>query len=306
MCFRKIALFADLWYNADMETVLNNLEMEEGFPFVLFRQEYADGAEMKRFHYHNYLEITWVESGSFVYELEDGTIEAETGEIVIVNNVEPHRVRARTETRLVVMGFCPELVWNGTNGNDYRYIEQFFDGERNFRNLVARTSEICAESARLISEIAEEYGAKQDGYRLMIKGKLLCLLTLFYRGQPCKRISERRRELRRLHAAGEWIGKNYSGRVTLAECAAQVGYAPAYFSRKFHDAYGMTFSEYVNRVRIGNCLTMLRESNRSVREVAEACGFRNQANFVRIFRRTVGMTPANYRRQPDAAGRPRI
>ena len=78
----------------------------------------------------------------------------------------------------------------------------------------------------------------------------------------------------------------------------------------FKRVAGMTFVAYVTHVRLANAARLLKESTRSVADIASCTGFADQSYFDKRFRRYFGQTPLGYRneatRVPDnrgAAGR---
>ena len=57
----------------------------------------------------------------------------------------------------------------------------------------------------------------------------------------------------------------------------------------------MTYSEYLQNIRLKKAKTMLLETNLSVSEIAEQVGYHNKGYFYKIFTEKFGMTPAKYR-----------
>ncbi len=280
-----------------MKTVHDEWQMEQGFSFFLEEFVYTENTEMKDAHFHNYLEITGVRGGKIVYRFGDREVEAGDGDTVIVNHIEPHAVRGTQErAEVTVLGFRPEFVWRGADEVDYRYIENFFNSEEVFANLVPASTEYGKEISLLIGEIAAEYNRREDGYKLMIKAKLLQLLTLLYRHHARVSAEDRYRHFEKLKSAVEYVSENFGRPVTLAECAAVAGYSPAYFSLIFHQVLGKRFCDYLSGVRVEKCCELLSRTDLSVKEIGCRCGFANPANFLTIFRRIKGVTPLQYRK----------
>ena len=74
-----------------MEQLLENIQMDRDFPFLFYRFHYDENTAFSYYHYHNYIEITLVWNGAIEYSFEDGTkVRAGAGDIVLVNNIEPH------------------------------------------------------------------------------------------------------------------------------------------------------------------------------------------------------------------------
>lgn len=83
---------------------------------------------------------------------------------------------------------------------------------------------------------------------------------------------------------------------TLREIGRAVGRHPAHIMREFRRREGVPLGEYQRALRIANACRMLRQSRRSLVEIALACGFADQSHFTRTFKRFVNMTPHAYRK----------
>jgi transcriptional regulator GlxA family with amidase domain len=95
----------------------------------------------------------------------------------------------------------------------------------------------------------------------------------------------------------EWAATNYS---TSAPVAAMMDIArlpERSFVRRFSKATGMSPLEYVHRLRIEEAKQILEVSDAPVEAVAAEVGYQDTSFFGRLFRKRVGMTPAQYRRR---------
>jgi AraC-like DNA-binding protein/CheY-like chemotaxis protein len=99
----------------------------------------------------------------------------------------------------------------------------------------------------------------------------------------------------RLYPALEYVRQNYGAKLTQAEAAALCGMTRFAFSRHFHEAFGVTFSEHVIRSRIAEARRLLMEGGHTVTDVAYATGFNDASYFARTFRRLAGKLPSDYR-----------
>ena len=68
-----------------------------------------------------------------------------------------------------------------------------------------------------------------------------------------------------------------------------------YFCKVFKKATGMTFTEYLSKVRVLKARTLLENPHVRVAEVAFAAGFQSLTHFNRIFRKLTGQSPTAYR-----------
>jgi AraC-like DNA-binding protein len=69
------------------------------------------------------------------------------------------------------------------------------------------------------------------------------------------------------------------------------------FGRRIRSLFGLTPAQLVAKTRIDAARTMLAGEDRSVAEIALACGYCDQSAFTRQFKRLVGLTPTQYRQR---------
>jgi AraC-like DNA-binding protein len=99
-----------------------------------------------------------------------------------------------------------------------------------------------------------------------------------------------------LAAARDYIAANATQRVTLQKVAAHADLTPWHLTRAFHRRFGVPPHRFQMLMRIDRARRLL--TNQCVNaEVAQTLGFADEAHFIRWFKRIVGMTPAQYRKQ---------
>jgi AraC-like DNA-binding protein len=98
-----------------------------------------------------------------------------------------------------------------------------------------------------------------------------------------------------LRRAERFIWANYTRRIRLGEIAEASRLSPSYFSTVFKKEMGENLSSYLNRLRVEKAAMMLTETDLSLEQIAEACGFENRSWFSRIFKHHTGISPGKYR-----------
>jgi AraC family transcriptional regulator len=101
----------------------------------------------------------------------------------------------------------------------------------------------------------------------------------------------------KLRQLTEWMAENVSEEFNLDRLAAQAGLSKFYFNRLFKSALGMSPSRYHINLRMDEARRLLRETKKSVVEVALDVGYANPSHFAQLFRRETGLSPSDYRRQ---------
>ena len=96
----------------------------------------------------------------------------------------------------------------------------------------------------------------------------------------------------------EWVEKNLSGRIDVAELAAVAQLSPFYFQRLFSRFVGKPVMEYVKLRRLAHAADYLAANKSRILDVALDFGFGNHETFTRAFRDAYGITPEEYRGQP--------
>jgi transcriptional regulator GlxA family with amidase domain len=101
----------------------------------------------------------------------------------------------------------------------------------------------------------------------------------------------------------EWIAQHYDRGAPVAAMAALSGLAERSFKRRFQKATGVSPLEYVHTLRLEEAKHVLETGDAPIDEVAHAVGYEDASFFGRLFRRKVGLTPAQYRRRFSALRR---
>ncbi len=95
----------------------------------------------------------------------------------------------------------------------------------------------------------------------------------------------------------EWIARHYDEDAPVAAMARLSGLADRSFKRRFARATGMSPMEYVHTLRLEESKHMLETTDLPIEAVANQAGYGDASFFGRLFRRKVGLTPAQYRRR---------
>lgn len=95
----------------------------------------------------------------------------------------------------------------------------------------------------------------------------------------------------------EWIAGHYTDRAPVAGMIRIAGLPERSFKRRFQQSTGMAPLEYVHTLRLEEAKTLLERADLPVEAIAEQVGYEDASFFGRLFRRKVGLTPAQYRKR---------
>lgn len=142
----------------------------------------------------------------------------------------------------------------------------------------------------------------KPGRALDADGFLRQLIACFA-GTAQQAYSPRLRKVERLQPVFSYIDQRIATDIRLPDMARLVNLQPTYFSNHFTDVMGMTPIAYVTRQRIERSQGLLRRTNMKLQQIAEAVGFQDAFYFSRVFKKTTGMPPAEYRGRAPVEGR---
>lgn len=101
----------------------------------------------------------------------------------------------------------------------------------------------------------------------------------------------------RIHIGRAYIEQFHTEDLSLQDLSQLCGYSDAYFCRLFKKTTGKTYTAYLAQCRIEHAKQLLEENRKSISAIAEAVGFRSFSHFCICFRKLVGKTPSEYRKE---------
>lgn len=96
----------------------------------------------------------------------------------------------------------------------------------------------------------------------------------------------------------KYLKKNFAQKHSLGQVAQQFNIHPNYICRLFSKHLGTTFSSYLTTLRMEHALSLLKTTEKSVKEIAALSGYDDYFYFCRVFREVNGCTPTQYRSAP--------
>ena len=156
----------------------------------------------------------------------------------------------------------------------------------------------CSAPERLDHCVREmmRYETAGRGHELMLQGELYHFLGWIARsaGESGHRTRETGREY--VELAMEYIRNHFQEDLSVAKLARYVGLNRSYLTTVFQSVLQLSPQQFLMRFRMARASQLLRERTLSVGEVARSCGYPDPLTFSKAFKRTMGVTPSQYRR----------
>jgi len=114
-------------------------------------------------------------------------------------------------------------------------------------------------------------------------------------------VREETAEVPMVARARSYIADHQSEELSLKEVARAVNTSAFYFCKMFKQATGLTFTDYLARVRVEKVKNLLLNPHKRISEAAFEAGFQSLSQFNRVFKKIEGLSPSDFRDQLHAA-----
>lgn len=261
-------------------------------------------------HWHQEIEFFYVTSGRVVYATPHERRVLSPGSAGFVNANVLHMTQAdggMGGASLLVHEVRPRFLAEPGSAVYRRFVEPLLKAtsiELVALEPGAAPAEPGAEAAeaRLREQMRdsfEEVTCALPGWEMRVRNALAELWLGFYelvepRVEQGPAQFDTARDLR-LKKMLDYIGLHYPQSVSVEQIAEAAFSSPRECHRTFKEALGVTPTHYLREYRVQQACRMLAHTTRDIGAVARQCGLGTSSHFGQIFKRSMGMTPSEYR-----------
>lgn len=182
------------------------------------------------------------------------------------------------------------IIWIHFNGNSMNGIYSKYI-ERNGKT-VFKSGQIN-EYISLLNEIYQTAGSNDHIRDMNINQQLNKLLSFIMTETVYE---EKRNNKYQISEIKNYLDINYSRNITLEQLSDEFYINRFYLTRLFKNSYGMTINTYLQNKRVTEAKKMLRFTDLSIEDIAVSCGIDDANYFSRVFKKTEGISPKQYRK----------
>ena len=244
---------------------------------------------VERLHSHEHHELYYMLEGKTTYFIDGNFYDVEKGDIVFVPKGTIHDTnyeKGRHSERILLIVKEEYLEGKGARLKDFL--------------LSMRVVHIPPDKLREIEEIIEKI-TKEDRQmneykEVILESYIRILLTLISRchNDQDLKICENNKIIGEI---ADYIKEHYDENLSLKSISTMFALNESYLSRRFKDIIGIGLTKYITMVRIDNAARLLLESDLSVTDIAEQCGFSDSNYFASVFKKAKGIAPMHYKKQ---------
>lgn len=259
------------------------------------------GRNIDYLHFHNHLEIGFCYSGKGTLTLEDEDRIFTGGMFSVIPKNFPHTTNSDGETL---------SSWEYLFIDADTFLAEFYHdnpimADRMIRR-VNRKVHFCKvtempEMVELIRQIMEIMRNRRELYLEEAKGIVLALLVEIARWNKVEGEAEGKPvgNSSLISPALDYISEFPDRQIRIEELAQMCHISETHFRRSFSECMNMTPVEYINWVRIKTACDELKKTNDSIGDIAVRTGFTTLSTFNRNFKKVMGISPHEWRKNPE-------
>lgn len=279
----------------------NNMEDVQGitieYPYVLHRDEY-DKNEDVPWHWHEELEMNYIVSGEVELSITDKTYVLRAGEGCFVNSNIISKYVYPTKAKLQTHFFHPVFLSGHYKSIfETKYVNPVLQNKKvkivTFKGDTKEQKEIL-EKLKELGELQNQKDVELQTRNKITEIWLLLIEEIKNRTAEDVQIPSIARE--RLFSMMQFIHSNYADKITLEDIANSAAISSRECLRCFNLCLRETPIEYLTNHRVNMAKELLKNTNKSITDIAFETGFSNAAYFTKVFKQIRQITPKEYRK----------
>lgn len=262
------------------------------------------------YHWHESLEIIYLEKGKYIYHINMEVSEIKEPCFLLIDSGSLHRLYAEGEYVEQAVVFAPEMLSFVLNDrSEDRILRPLISGQSHFPNKIKVEDPLFEAFQTEYRTIAKTFQLENVRHgdqhnvihafsQLTVKTSLLKMMGLLYENDRFQMDGISRDEMTEImKKVLIYMEEHYMNPIRLEDFADVAGLNPQYFCRQFKKFSGESPMKYLLHYRLRRAGQMLASTTLTVTDIAFECGFHNLGHFMTEFRKMMGMTPNSYRKE---------
>lgn len=235
-------------------------------------------------HWHDYFELEIVLSGAGEHIYNNTSYTLGRGSIYLMSHYDFHELSAKEDMQILKLQFNENVL--PVELNDFLFLSHnrfcCVVDENEMQHIIKLFSILKREEQRggLFSE-------------MLIKNLIAEIIITVIRNSSQ---NENTVIPSLLQNATVYIRNNFREPLSLKLIAKHCNVTPNYLGVQFTKKMGISFSDYLNTVRLRYACNLLDSTDLTVKEIAFACGYNSVEYFGYVFKKTLGDSPLNYKK----------
>lgn len=251
-------------------------------------------------HWHEEVEILYVESGTLQLQTPKTQISLCAGQGAFINSNVLHMIKTEQTCEIHSIVFHKRLISGSeTSVFEKKYVQPILQSAVLQQVIFCSDNPWDAQVLQHVTAALHRISAKQTAYEFFVREHLSCIWYLFYthfEKQLYIKLTKENIDAMRLKMMLELIHQQYMHTIGLADIAHSVSISERECLRCFKRVIQISPMQYLTKYRMMQATLLLKETDFTVSEVSVKCGFESASNFSKTFRKYYSCTPKEYQR----------
>lgn len=272
------------------------------FPFASYIWQPQNYQSRVTLHWHREMELVRFKKGLFKISIDmQHTVIRDDAFLLLPGNI-MHTFTLPPHCEESALVFDPKmLLLQGYDEVQSEIFEPLISGNMPLPTVITPEHPAFARIDELYNYCVKHGNTTSPARRLTIKSKLLEIISIYHEHDLISRkdvhTTVKRSKQDKLKELLNYIDSHYAGPMSIKDASQRLGVTDQYFCRFFKRVTSMSFTEYLNDLRLRRAAKEIRLSMRSISEVAFDHGFENAGYFFKSFKTRYGITPLKYRKK---------
>lgn len=256
-----------------------NIPSDNGY---IIKQRHYDEHYVSRLHWHGFIELEFIVSGSAIYHFGGKEYTLTRGDAWLLSIYDSHQVVCEKGLTIINIAIKPDLL----NKKLLSYTSATHPLHCHYDE--SRTEAFLRKADDLFYE-----QNTADSFSRLKASSILNEMIIDIARYSIQDISQP--DLGIIQDVFAWIQIHFQEDISLSQVAEKFSLTPNYLGYLFKNTVGISYNDYINSLRINHACHQLQTTDRSVKSIALESGYNSVEYFNSIFKKYCGVTPSKYR-----------
>jgi AraC-like DNA-binding protein len=262
---------------------------------------------MTQLHTHDYIELAYIVSGTFHQKILGKDITFHSGEFCLIDKNCLHQDDLKNKDAVILfLGIANDMFGeimneNVTTHKIISFLQTALMKQKDLQQYLHFKPEneaAVTDASNALSMLLSELAHHDVGSHYICKGLLLRIFRILSTQYAFSLSKEQRATMSWVifDEVSEYMHRYYA-HMSIHDLVVQFHFQEDYFNRLIKNKTGITYSGYIQSIRLEKAKQLLQTTSMTVDAVAEAVGYHNKGYFYKIFTTNTGRTPMQFRKE---------
>lgn len=251
------------------------------------------------YHFENRYQVVFLLGGKILYQVGDKEYEVSKGGMIVLNTLEEHTLKVlEYPYERYVIGIRPDFFQHEVKYPEV--IAVFIKRPADFSHLLTVTEPVWKYLYEVIQEMEREYLAKKKYWEMYVGANLRRMfITIFRECADAMSMVKLGNGITVAYNVMNYLNHHFTQELNIDSIAAALFLNRDYISHVFKEETGYSIMAYVISLRVNRAKLLLTQTDRSVTDIAMACGYTDFTYFSKQFKKHTNMSPSKFRKNAE-------